>query len=386
VDLPRAEIVRLAATAHRPAVTASTGEVDDRHPLVIPLRLGGGTTALAGALRGRRSTLGWMVLIGIGRELVGLDAEVLQQAVQACAIDIAREEAMHAAHETITGGFLDSLLRGTFASNDDIERRGRVLGYDLSRPHAVLAFRAVAGAEAPSLEDLAATDGVVGSIAIASVEDVGIVLAPLASANPAASQASARCLARRACAGGAFSIGVGAIATGGTAIAAAVEQARQALTLGDRLHGPGAVTAFEDLGLYRLLFGMREIGGTNEFIRDMLGGLIAHDRRTGGELLQSLDAYLACGASPTAAAERLHLHRNGMLYRLQRIRELVPIDLDDAEQRLGLHLALRLAEVIGIEAIDAVGEASRPPPIAPIAPLQPPGGLAIANARNGSGT
>lgn len=82
------------------------------------------------------------------------------------------------------------------------------------------------------------------------------------------------------------------------------------------------------------------------FYWDMLGRLMEHDRRTGGELVRTLDAYLSVGCSPTAAAERLHLHRNGLLYRLQRIREIVPVNLDDPERRLALHLALRIGEVV----------------------------------------
>jgi len=109
------------------------------------------------------------------------------------------------------------------------------------------------------------------------------------------------------------------------------------------------VTAFDDLGLYQLLFGLRDLPGVAEFHRRMLGPLIEHDRRTGGELLRTLDAYLSVGCSPTAAAERLHLHRNGLLYRLQRIREIVPVDLDDPERRLALHLALRIGDVLDPE-------------------------------------
>jgi purine catabolism regulator len=106
------------------------------------------------------------------------------------------------------------------------------------------------------------------------------------------------------------------------------------------------VTRYEELGLYRLLFELRDAPSLPRFHEQMLAPLLEHDRRTNGELLRTLDAYLASGCSPTAAAERLHLHRNGLLYRLQRIREILPIDLDDPEQRLGLHLALRIGSIL----------------------------------------
>ena len=63
-------------------------------------------------------------------------------------------------------------------------------------------------------------------------------------------------------------------------------------------------------------------------------------------LVKTLDAYFACLGSPTEAAERLHVHRNTLLYRLHRIQEIALIDLSDAETRLALHLSLRVSDVL----------------------------------------
>ena len=41
------------------------------------------------------------------------------------------------------------------------------------------------------------------------------------------------------------------------------------------------------------------------------------------------------------AAESLYLHRNSLLYRLERIREISGLDLDDPDDRFSLQLALR---------------------------------------------
>jgi len=66
-------------------------------------------------------------------------------------------------------------------------------------------------------------------------------------------------------------------------------------------------------------------------------------------LLQTLGAYLATNGSPTDAADRLHLHRNTVLYRLGRLEDLLGVDLRDAEVRLALHLALKIGEVLEAE-------------------------------------
>lgn len=63
---------------------------------------------------------------------------------------------------------------------------------------------------------------------------------------------------------------------------------------------------------------------------------------TSGTLTKTLRAFLDHGGSVPRAAAALHLHRTSLYYRLDRIRELTGLDLDDGENRLLLHLSLRL--------------------------------------------
>jgi len=114
--------------------------------------------------------------------------------------------------------------------------------------------------------------------------------------------------------------------------------------MGRRLFGPDSATAFKNLGLYRLLYALEPLPEVRAFRDDALGRLGAKDRR--GVLLETLGAYLATNGSPTEAADLLHLHRNTVLYRLGRIEDLLGVDLRNAEVRLGLHLALKIGEIL----------------------------------------
>jgi purine catabolism regulator len=124
----------------------------------------------------------------------------------------------------------------------------------------------------------------------------------------------------------------------------AAREAEQALSMGRRLFGPDSATSFGDLGLYRLLYALQPLPELAGYRQDVLGPLRARDR--GGVLMQTLAAYLATNGSPTDAADRLHLHRNTVLYRLGRIEELLQVDLRDADVRLALHLALKIGDVL----------------------------------------
>ena len=139
-------------------------------------------------------------------------------------------------------------------------------------------------------------------------------------------------------------LGYSAVRSGATDVAAAAREAEQAMTMGRRLFGADTITAFADLGLYRLLYALQPLPELRAFRDVALDRLRSKDR--GGVLLQTLGAYLATNGSPTEAADRLHLHRNTVLYRLGRIEDLLGADLRDAEVRLGLHLALKIGEVL----------------------------------------
>ena len=66
------------------------------------------------------------------------------------------------------------------------------------------------------------------------------------------------------------------------------------------------------------------------------------DRGGEGELLETLEAYLAGPDQPNEVAAALHIHRSTLFYRLNRIREACGVELSTGEERMNLLLSLRL--------------------------------------------
>lgn len=58
-------------------------------------------------------------------------------------------------------------------------------------------------------------------------------------------------------------------------------------------------------------------------------------------LLQTIETYLALESSKAGTAEALHLHRNTVTKRLDKIESVLQLSLDDPETRLALQLACR---------------------------------------------
>ena len=301
----------------------------------------------------------YLSLLARPRELTERDRATVLAAAGACAIELVREHARAATREELRGDLIESLLHGDFASEEALHGRARRLGHDLALPHAALALRPPAQASAHDVARVVKGLTRDRPPVLRAQGDRVLALVPLGpdhpldGAPPAPARAWHRALEGKL---GPLSVGLGGPGAGAAGLGRALTEAAQALAMGERLFGPGRLTAFGDLGLFRLLLG-GDVAELRRFHEAALGALLAYDRDHNTELVPTLEAYFASRCSPQAAAERLHLHRNSLLYRLQRIEAVAGVDLDDPETRLLLHLALRAGQALAV-ALDP-GEAAR---------------------------
>jgi DNA-binding PucR family transcriptional regulator len=84
------------------------------------------------------------------------------------------------------------------------------------------------------------------------------------------------------------------------------------------------------------------LAGHPTFRDGALGVLRRHDADRGTDFVGTLAAYFDAGCDVTEAARRLHVHRNTLRYRLQRIEQLAGTDLTVPLQRFTLELQVRL--------------------------------------------
>jgi sugar diacid utilization regulator len=108
----------------------------------------------------------------------------------------------------------------------------------------------------------------------------------------------------------------------------------------------GQVVAVPELGLTGLLAAVTD-ERLVDYSRRHLGPLVEHDSARKGSLVPTLRAYLETGEQQEAA-KRLRVHPNTLRYRLDRIREISGVDLEDPETRLNLAVALRVQALLGM--------------------------------------
>jgi DNA-binding PucR family transcriptional regulator len=104
---------------------------------------------------------------------------------------------------------------------------------------------------------------------------------------------------------------------------------------------PESATRFEDLGVYKLLADLGDVESVEGFERRWLGRLLDYDAAKGTKLVETVAAYVECGGNYDATADALYVHRSTLRYRLQRLREISGLDLNDPDTRFNLQLATR---------------------------------------------
>jgi DNA-binding PucR family transcriptional regulator len=137
-------------------------------------------------------------------------------------------------------------------------------------------------------------------------------------------------------------IGMSAAAHPPARLAQAQDEARQALTAARRFSERAGLCVYDELGVLKLLSGVRDRALLDQFLHERLGPLLRHDLHHGPSLMPTLEAWFHENGNLMAAAQRLALHRNTLTHRIQRIEALCGLTLDNAYDRLDIGIALMI--------------------------------------------
>lgn len=368
---PAREVIEPMIQRDRPIVARwlrSTAEASPADPPTAVYELDNAWSRIVAPVIGRDGLLGSVSLIVPRGRVNPEDAQITARGSAACAVVLAREQAAATVRREVELHVLDEVLDGALRSEATLLLQARRLGHDLQAPCVVIVARidhvSAGPVRAASAEDrwegLEEAIGRLGSTRGGRVlwrirNNVAEFVLPAEAARDERTMAETlrddmRGILRPG-SDAAVSVGVGTVREGLHGIRRSHAEARQALLLGRRLSGPGHLTLFGELGVYRLIFAAESLPELGDLYQQTLGGLIAYDKQNNAGLVSTLNAFFTANGSPKEAAERLGVHRNTVLYRLDRIREITGYDLEDSGVRMRLHLALHihlaLGEVVG---------------------------------------
>lgn len=137
-------------------------------------------------------------------------------------------------------------------------------------------------------------------------------------------------------------IGLSAAAHPPAHLAQAQDEARQALAAARRFSERAGLCVYDELGVLKLLSGVRDRALLDQFLNERLGPLLRHDLHHGPSLMPTLEAWFHENGNLVAAAQRLAVHRNTLTHRVQRIEALCGLTLDNAYDRLDIGIALMI--------------------------------------------
>lgn len=142
-----------------------------------------------------------------------------------------------------------------------------------------------------------------------------------------------------------FTTGISRPVRGIEELPAAYDQARRAVAAGRRLQGPGAVTDFDRLGVFRLLSLLPVDGELERFAAEVLGPLAEPQDAESGELRRTLQVLLETNLNVAETSRRLYVHYNTLRYRIGKLERLVGPFTQDSRLRLDLMIALEIVHL-----------------------------------------
>jgi purine catabolism regulator len=363
---------------HRAVFEAA--QVFDRSGRFMVERLGIGRQTIPGGTTGRGTAAMTSIVAGgvdHGRIIAyrqddGLPSSTMQSLERVAivaALTITKELAVSAVEGKFRGDYLRDVLTGLVPVDDTVVDHCRALGWEIDRDVVVVVAELDPGdASAPGRTGLGApavvhrsqherfssawqqvvrardkTAPVVGF----SQEVVALLPVTVDRAQQQVNDVVAAVSGDRGGGRRSFCAGVSRVVSVPADLAAAYAQARKAVAVGRRVHGPGSVSHFDSLGVHRLLSLVPDTAELKSFATEVLAELAA-DNAEAADLRTTLQALLDTNLNVAETARLLHFHYNTLRYRIGKLERIVGPFTSDPHLRLDVALALQVVQMRGI--------------------------------------
>ncbi|MFA5536828.1 MAG: helix-turn-helix domain-containing protein [Bacillota bacterium] len=298
--------------------------------------------------------LGELILL-TEQEILELEQTTLEAISQVIAIQMAFEKELLSIERQYRDEFVYDVLHNNISTRQTMIRRGKFWGWDLHAPYSVIIIK-------PSVEKkihigvtLEKIYSLISSF-VAKVEGVDLslseneivllfrqmaedrehkqfVLDKLKDINTLIKEKLAVSL----------NIGVGSIQNS-MELYRSYHEAKQAILVRECLGDTECISFYEDSGIMRLLLSVGEYQ-LKTFAYEHLGPLLNLDKANSEELITTLNVYFDNDEELGQASKALFIHLNTLKYRLNKIQELLGINLKNLENKLNLFFALKCYKI-----------------------------------------
>lgn len=285
----------------------------------------------------REDVLGVLALIDPEARSGDAEKVALEHGATVLAMELARLQTLAETELRLRRDLAEELLAGV--DEESALMRAQAMGYDLERRHhvVVVEFGGHAAGDDRFFHAVrrAARDASLGTLLVAR----GSTVVVLADGDPPSEPFRAAVLAEMA--EGRCRVGLGGACARPGDFPRSYREAQLALRIQAARQSDDGVTAFDDLGIYRLLAEVEDASSVERFVHEWLGALLDYDAARGSQLVLTLALYLEHGGNYDATSNALAIHRSTLKYRLQRIRDVSGHDLGVPDINFNLALAVR---------------------------------------------
>ncbi|EHL06201.1 purine catabolism regulatory protein-like family protein [Desulfitobacterium hafniense DP7] len=313
---------------------------------------------------------GYLTIVELNKPIVEMDFISIEQAATVTTLDMVKRFAVKEVEYKFKNDLIEHILSGELSSTNAQERIN-LMEWDLNRPYYVVLFdlknldayhvehrtQQKMALQSIKSEITSTISGVIKTrtrdFIIGNKVDIIVLLWPVA-ANPQenslekikkiAKQAQEQVKKRMKKL--IVEVGIGDLAHGAEEIPRSYKEALDALSYGGMISNESAIVAFSELGVFRILCKFAERNSLEEFIPKALLRILRYDKDNEAELLKTLEVFLECNGNASRAAKELFIHYKTILYRLERIKEVGQLDLEDSKNRLELEMGLKMLHLM----------------------------------------
>lgn len=306
------------------------------------------------------TTYGWVVIVEFDHPPLRHDLAqhlvVAEQAVMITGSEILRLRSIEESEERARGDFVHALLHGRFTSAHELASRAAHHHFDVDGVYTVAAVRGVL--DAATSKGLSRSASVVRTVQQLSdganttmatpLGDLLVVMRKVSPVGRSRTEAPAQeagefgqaLLDLLAGSGARPAVAVGRPGKGVTGIMNSYREARVALEVARSLRFDG-VANYGDLRVFAVLAHVAQEADGQAFAEETFAPLRGPVDR-GEDLEAVLMAYIESGGNLNAAARALYMHRNTVLYKLDKASRLLGMDIRQAESQFTIWLAHRI--------------------------------------------
>jgi len=311
---------------------------------------------------------GVLIAFSSRRRLTADDVRLLERAATVAALAITKDQAVAAVESKYRAEFLRDALAGRAGTAADAVAHAASLGWDMDRPMVVVVAetdedddRTTRDAEEVRFLQQRFARAWTHAVAVRdprtpvvgfSREVVALVGVP-GDADTDRVMRSVGELVRvvRGDGGGgrrSFSAGVSRPFSSVARLPQAYEEALSAVSVGRQMHGDGALTHVDGLGIYRLLALVPDSADLRRFVHESLGELATDDAPENAGLRQTLSILIDTNLNVAETARILFFHYNTLRYRIGKLEKMLGPFTTDPDLRLTIALALKVHQMRGI--------------------------------------